>query len=94
MSSSQQRMSVPRRRPALEMVVFTIVSLIGVYALGQALQGLFATTPGGIELGWLAVTLASYWILYLQMCRIQATWPHRARARGKRRSARETRRGS
>ena len=91
MSSRQQRLSVPRRRPVLELVVFATVSLIGVYALGQALQGLFATTPGGIELGWLAVTLGTYWILYVQMCRIQATWPHRAARGGKRRSTREKR---
>lgn len=77
--------SAPRRR--LEMGIFLAVSIAGVFALGQGLRGLFE--PGaGIDLGWLAVALAAYWILYAQMCRINQNWPHRPGA-----SRRRTRAG-
>lgn len=64
----------------IEMGIFAIVSIVGVYALGQGLSGLFSGS-GGLELGWLAVAVGAYWVLYAQMCRVQATWPHRARSR-------------
>ena len=65
-----------RRR--LEMLIFLLVSAAGVYSLGQGLRGLFG--PGaGIDLGWLAVAGGACWVLYAQMCRVQAQWPHRPR---------------
>ena len=73
---------VPRdaqyRRRRLEMLIFLLVSVAGIYALGQGLRGLFE--PGaGIDLGWLAVAGGACWVLYAQMCRVQARWPHRPR---------------
>ena len=73
---------VPRdaqdRRRRWEMLIFLLVSAAGVYALGQGLRGLFQ--PGaGIDPGWLAVAGGACWVLYAQMCRVQAQWPRRPR---------------
>ncbi len=60
----------------LEMLIFLAVSAAGVFAFGQGMRGLFQ--PGaGIDLGWLAVAGGAFWVLYAQMCRVQAKWPRR-----------------
>ena len=66
-------------RAGAEFLLFLIVSLIGVYSLGQGLSGLFE--PGqGIDLLWLAVTAVTVMILFAQMGRVHDTWPHRQKA--------------
>ena len=54
--------------------------MIGIYGLGQGLQGLFE--PGqGIHLIWLAVTGIAFMILFAQMGRVKDTWPRRRDSR-------------
>ena len=63
-------------RRGLEMLLFLVVSVIGIYALGNGLTGLFE--PGkGIDLLWLAVAVAAMMILFAQMGRVHDTWPRR-----------------
>jgi len=73
------RQSVERKttqRAGAEFLLFLIVSLIGVYSLGQGLSGLFE--PGqGINLLWLAVTAVTIMILFAQMGRVHDTWPRK-----------------
>ena len=58
------------------MILFLAVSAIGIYGLGQGLQGLFE--PGqGISLIWLAVTGVAMFVLFAQMGRVHDTWPRR-----------------
>ncbi len=67
-------------RPGVECLLFLLVSVVGVYSLGQGLTGLFE--PGqGMSLLWLAVTGVAMMILFAQMGRVQDTWPHRQDAR-------------
>jgi hypothetical protein len=76
---------VPYRRRRLEMLIFLAVCVVGVYALGQGLRGVFQ--PGaGIDLGWLAVAGGAFWVLYGQMCRVQEKWPRRPGGRPRRRA--------
>ena len=78
MSTRRTPRDAQYRRRRLEMLIFLLVSVAGVYALGQGLRGLFE--PGaGIDLGWLAVTGGACWVLYAQMGRVQTRWPHRPR---------------
>lgn len=64
----------PRR--GAEMLLFLIVSVIGIYALGNGLTSLFE--PGkSIDLLWLAVSAAAMMILFAQMGRVHDTWPSR-----------------
>lgn len=59
-----------------EMLLFIIASVIGIYALGQGLQGVFF--PGQeVSLVWLAVAGAAMWVLFAQMARVKDAWPHR-----------------
>ncbi len=68
------------QRPGVECLLFLLVSVVGVYSLGQGLAGLFE--PGqGSNLLWLAVTGVAMMILFAQMGRVQDTWPHRQDAR-------------
>ncbi len=68
----------------LEMLLFLAVSAAGVFAFGQGMRGLFQ--PGaGFDLSWLAVAGGAFWVLYAQMCRVQATWPRRPGATRRRR---------
>jgi hypothetical protein len=61
-------------RQGMEMLLFLVVSVIGIYALGNGLTGLFE--PGkGIDLLWLAVAVAAMMILFAQMGRVHDTWP-------------------
>lgn len=75
---SQQRQAPERanRHHGAEMLLFLVVSVIGIYGLGQGLGGLFE--PGqGINLLWLAVAGGALLILCAQMGRVQDTWPRR-----------------
>ncbi len=63
-------------RQGMEMLLFLVVSAIGIYALGNGLLGLFE--PGkGIDLLWLAVAVAAMLILFAQMGRVHDSWPSR-----------------
>jgi hypothetical protein len=67
-------------RRGLEMLLFLVVSAVGIYGLGQGLPGLFE--PGqGIHLIWLAVTGVAFMILFAQMGRVKDTWPRRRDSR-------------
>ena len=67
-------------RRGLEMLLFLVVSAVGIYGLGQGLTGLFE--PGqGIHLIWLAVTGIAFMILFAQMGRVKDTWPRRRDSR-------------
>jgi len=63
-----------------EFLLFLIVSVIGVYSLGQGLTGLFESGQG-ITLLWLAVTGVAMMILFSQMGRVHDTWPRRRDAK-------------
>lgn len=65
-----------------ELLLFVVASVIGIYSLGQGLQGVFF--PGqGISLIWLAVAGAAMWILVAQTARVKDTWPqHLAKGDG------------
>jgi len=72
---SQKATSTNYRR-GLEMILFLVASAIGIYGLGQGLQGLFE--PGqGINFIWLAVTGVAMFVLFAQMGRVHDTWPRR-----------------
>jgi hypothetical protein len=60
----------------LEILVFLIVSAVGIYALGNGLTGLFELGKA-IDLLWLAVSLAAIMLLFAQMGRGHDTWPRR-----------------
>ncbi len=60
----------------LEMLLFLVVSAVGIYGLGQGLKGLFELDQG-INLIWLAVTSIAFMILFAQMGRVKDTWPRR-----------------
>jgi uncharacterized membrane protein len=78
--NEQQRKEAPTaRQRGVEMLLFLVVSVIGIYALGNGLTGLFE--PGkGIDLLWLAVAVAAIMILFAQMGRVHDTWPRRREA--------------
>ncbi len=67
-------------RRGLEMLLFLVVSAIGIYGLGQGLTGLFELGQG-IHLIWLAVTGIAFMILFTQMGRVKDTWPRRRDSR-------------
>jgi hypothetical protein len=68
-----------KQQPAAEFLLFLIVSVVGVYSLGQGLGGVFE--PGqGINLLWLAVTGVAMMVLFAQMGRVHDTWPRRRKA--------------
>jgi hypothetical protein len=74
-SGSQKTKSTNNRR-GMEMILFLVASAIGIYGLGQGLQGLFE--PGqGINFLWLAVTGVAMFVLFAQMGRVHDTWPRR-----------------
>jgi hypothetical protein len=75
--SEQQRKQAPTvERRGAEMLVFLVVSVIGIYALGNGLTGLFE--PGqGVNLLWLTVSLGAMLLLASQMGRVQESWPRR-----------------
>ena len=61
-------------RRGLEMLLFLVVSAVGIYGLGQGLTGLFELGQG-IHLIWLAVTGVAFMVLFAQMGRVKDTWP-------------------
>ena len=67
-------------RRVLEMLLFLVISAIGIYGLGQGLTGLFEVGQG-IHLIWLAVTGVAFMILFTQMGRVKDTWPRRRDSR-------------
>ncbi len=74
-SGSQKATSTNKQRN-MEMLLFLVASVIGIYGLGQALQGLFE--PGqGINFIWLAVTGVAMFVLFAQMGRVHDSWPSR-----------------
>lgn len=77
MSKRDQRGSqVASPRRGAEMLLFLVVSVLGIYALGNGLTGLFE--PGqSINLLWLAVSGIAMMILFAQMGRVHDTWPSR-----------------
>ncbi len=70
----------------VEVLLFLVVSAIGIYALGNGLTGLFESGKE-IDLLWLAVAVAVMMILFAQMGRVHDTWPRR-RDRSKQRAQR------
>ena len=72
-------MKQPQResqRRGIELLLFAIASVIGIYGLGRGLTGMFE--PGqGISLPWLAVTGVAFVILFAQMGRVHDTWPRK-----------------
>lgn len=75
MSQQHQAPETADKHQGAEMLLFLVVSIIGIYGLGQGLGGLFE--PGqGINLLWLAVAGGASLILCAQMGRVQDTWPH------------------
>jgi len=69
-----------KQQTPAEFLLFLIVSVVGVYSLGQGLNGLFE--PGqGINLLWLAVTGVAMMVLFAQMGRVHDMWPHRRDAK-------------
>ena len=65
-----------RQRRGIELMLFVIASVIGMYGLGRGLTGMFE--PGqGISLPWLAVTGVAFIVLFAQMGRVHDTWPRK-----------------
>lgn len=75
--NQQQRTNTPaERQQGAEMLLFLVVAVSGIYALGTGLTGLFE--PGrGLDLLWLAVAVVAMRILAAQMGRVQDSWPSR-----------------
>ncbi len=67
-------------RQGIEMLLFLVVSVIGIYALGNGLTGIFEPSKG-IDLLWLAVAVAAMMILFAQMRRVHDSWPSRRESR-------------
>lgn len=74
-----------QRRRSVEMLLFLVASVIGIYGLGRGLTGLFE--PGqGIDLLCLAITGVAMMMLFAQMRRVMTpghanvgrTWSIRA----------------
>ena len=64
------------RRRGIELMLFVIASVIGIYGLGRGLTGMFE--PGqGISLPWLAVAGVAFIVLFAQMGRVHDTWPRK-----------------
>ena len=87
-SGSQKATSTNKQRD-MEMILFLVASVIGIYSLGQGLQGLFE--PGqGINFIWLAVTGVAMFVLFAQMGRVHDTWPRRRSGEVQQKTSEET----
>ncbi len=71
-------------RQGMEMVLFVVTSVIGIYAFGKGTTGLIEP-GGGFNALWLAVAGVTFLVLFRQMGRVHDTWPRR---RGRARSPR------
>jgi hypothetical protein len=60
----------------LEIALFLLATLLGIYGLGQGLAGLYEQGQQ-INLLWLAVTGLAFFVLFAQMGRVHDTWPRR-----------------
>lgn len=67
--------SKPQR--ALEIGIFLLASLVGIYGLGKGLAG-FYERGQEISLLWLAVTGITFFVLFAQMGRVHDSWPRRS----------------
>ncbi len=87
--SGSQRATSTNNRRGMEMILFLVASVIGIYGLGQGLQGLFE--PGqGINFLWLAVTGVAMFVLFAQMGRVHDTWPCRRSGEAQQKTSEET----
>ena len=87
-SGSHKTTSTNYRR-SMEMILFLVASVIGIYGLGQGLQGLFE--PGqGINFLWLAVTGVAMFVLFAQMGRVHDTCPRRRSGEVQQKTSEET----
>ena len=73
---TQHQQHHTRTQRSLEMAVFLLASLLGIYGLGQGLAGLYERGQE-INLLWLAVTGIAFFVLFAQMGRVHDTWPRR-----------------
>ena len=73
-------MTTPRRpEPSLrhrrmEMVVFLVASIVGVYAFGNAFHELSGSAVA-VSLGWFALAGLALFVLVGQMSRVHDAWP-------------------
>ena len=65
------------RHGLAEIVLFALAAAVGVYGLGEGLNGFFGPGQGGVL--WLAVAAAAMMVLARQMARVQDRWPRRTR---------------
>ena len=65
-----------KTRRGLEMTIFLVASAVGIYGIGKGLAGLYERGQE-INLLWLAVTGAAFFVLAAQMGRVHDSWPHR-----------------
>ena len=65
------------RHGLAEILLFALAATVGVYGLGEGLNGFFGPGRGGVL--WLAVAAAAMMVLARQMARVQDRWPRRAR---------------
>jgi hypothetical protein len=72
--SDNQVATSPRKRRGVEMVVFLLVSVIGIFALGMGTQGVFEAGHLS-DLVWFAVLGGALLVIFAQMGRVHDTWP-------------------
>ena len=65
------------RRRHSEAILFLVASAVGIYALGNAFNGLLGS-GGAVALGWFAVAGLAMFVLIAQMGRVHDTWPRSA----------------
>jgi len=65
------------RRGLGEIGLFAAAAIMGVYGLGEGLDGFFE--PGHGSVLWLGVAAVALMVLAKQMARIQDRWPRRGR---------------
>jgi hypothetical protein len=63
-------------RRGLELGIFLLASVLGIYGIGKGLAGLYERGQE-INLLWLAITGFAFFVLAAQMGRVHDTWPHR-----------------
>jgi hypothetical protein len=63
------------QRGLSEALLFLVASAVGIYGLGEGLNGFYGSGPA--EPAWLAVTALALIVLAKQMARVQDHWPRR-----------------